>query len=110
MTRGHFTRLGLVIFQLPFAYCSVSQSGFCRYAEHLSISVGLLGDGLLRHHPELCGCDKAPQRGWEACNAQPDEHAICITSIQTVAMRKADPGFCKLARQCVEGFAAAHGE
>ena len=41
VTREHFARLGLVIFQLPFAYCTVSQSGYCRYAEHLSISVGL---------------------------------------------------------------------
>ena len=104
------TQLGLVIFQLPFAYCTVSQSGYCRYAEHLSISVGLQGDGLLRRHPELCACDRTPQWGWEACHAAPDEHGVCITSIQTAAMREADPGFCKLAQQCVEGAAAAHGD
>ena len=100
------------IFQLPFAYCSVSQSGYCRYAEHLSISVGLQGDGLLRRHPELCACDRTPQWGWEACHAArpPGQHGFCITTIQTAAMREADPGFCKLARQCVEGAAAAHGD
>ena len=110
MTREHLTRLGLVIFQLPFAYCTVSQSGYCRYAEHLSISMGLQGDGLLRQHPELCACDKTPQWGWEACHAAPDEHGVCITSIQTAAMREADPGFCKLARLCLQGAAAAHGD
>ena len=110
VTREHFKRLGLIIFQLPFAYCTVSQSGYCRYAEHLSISVGLQGAGLLRQHPELCACDKTPQWGWEACHAAPDEHGVCITSIQTAAMREADPGFCKLARQCLQGAAAAHGD
>lgn len=107
VTREHFKRLGLIIFQLPFAYCSVSQSGYCRYAEHLSISVGLQGAGLLRQHPELCACDSAPQWGWDACRVAPDKHGVCISNIQTAAMREADPGFCKLARQCVEGAAAA---
>ena len=114
MTKEHFKRLSLIIFQLPFAYCSVSQSGYCRYAEHLSVSVGLQGAELLRHHLELCACDSAPEWGWEACRVAPaplrGEHGGCITSIQTAAMREADPGFCKLARLCLEGAAAAHGD
>ena len=97
------------IFAVPFAYCSVSSTGYCRYAEHLSISVGMMGDGLLQQHPELCGCDGAPQWGWEACHTSPGA-SPCITPIQTGRMNYVDPGFCKLARKCMDAAAAAHGE
>jgi hypothetical protein len=113
LTRDHFAREGLITFALPFAYCTVSQTGYCRYAEHLALSVRLQGEGLLRRHPELCACDATPTWGWEAC---PTSHLpnrstwTCITGNQTDAARAADPGFCQLSRQCLRALAAVHGE
>ena len=89
------------------------QTGYCRYAEHLALSVRLQGEGLLRRHPELCACDATPTWGWEAC---PTTHLpnrstwTCITGNQTDAARAADPGFCQLSRQCLRALAAVHGE
>ena len=109
VTRAHFEREGLVIFQQPLAYCTVSENGYCRYAEHLAISLQLLGDDLLTRHPELCACEQAPCWGWEFACRPDNTSGTCITPIQPVPSRAVDPGHCQLAQRCLRGLAAARG-
>jgi hypothetical protein len=109
-TRAHFLLHGINVRALPIAYCTINTEGACRYPEHLSISVSLLGPELLREHPELCLCNDTlwcnlliprpcslTHTKW--CNVQStwcsDTHFV-----QTDATKLSDPAFCKLTNAC----------
>ena len=119
VTRRHFAYHGISIVKLPVAYCTVSREGHCRYAEHLSSSLRLLGaSALQRQLPSLCACDGLTSRGlpawgWEAgCRLAPanasggsDGDLYCITLTQTRRAKQIDPGWCELAAACQRALA-----
>ena len=96
-TRKHLTFHGIKVLVLPVAYCTISKAGACRYPEHLSISVAIVGPELLRARPQLCHCNETR---WcnllepRPCNASQDRF------VQTDAMKATDPAFCTLVSAC----------
>ena len=84
------------IVRVKMAYATLSVDGKVRYAEHLSNSLDVYGQGLLRDYPTVCPCNAlASTTSCEGNVSKP-----CIHHIQTMAMKAADPGFCKLSRLC----------
>ena len=77
------------------AYATLSVDGKVRYAEHLSNSLDVYGPGLLRDYPTVCPCNPLASTSCEGNLSK-----RCIKQIQTMAMKAADPGFCKLSRLC----------
>lgn len=124
VTRRHFAYHGLDVVKWPIAYCSVSHDGHCRYAEHLSNALRLLGaSALQRQLPSLCACDGFSSRGlplwgWEAgCRLTPanasggsDGALYCITPTQSRRARHVDSGWCQLAAACHSALAAVRGD
>ena len=92
--RAILENANIAIVQVKIAYASFSVHGYCRYAEHLSITLEVVGPKLLREHPALCPCKAAAPT---ACPQAPKQ---CIDQIQTNPMKAVDPGFCNLARLC----------
>jgi len=96
-TRAHLSFHGVKVQTVPVAYCTVNQVGACRYPEHLSISLSVVGAELLQSHPWLCHCNETK---W--CNLL--EPRTCDPSrdrfVQTEATKVSDPNFCKLSRAC----------
>ena len=80
--------------RVKMAYATLSVDGKARYAEHLSNALDVYGPGLLRDYPTVCPCHEAST----SCEGNLSKR--CIDQIQTMAMKAADPGYCKLSRLC----------
>ena len=93
--RAILEKANVTIFRVKIAYATVAIDGQARYPEHLSNALDIYGPGLLRDYPTVCPCHALASTSCEGNLSK-----RCINHIQTMAMKAADPGFCKLSRLC----------